>query len=64
MTKLSSIDGKRLDGDSLQDVVQRIRGKQGTTVSMTIYRPDLNKHLEVSVMRDSYSCENGVGRNH
>ncbi len=47
------IDGERLDGDSLQDVVQRIRGKQGTTVKMTIYRPDLNKHLEVSVVRDA-----------
>ncbi|MEK5040783.1 S41 family peptidase [Sporosarcina sp. FSL K6-3457] len=47
------IDGERLEGDSLQDVVQRIRGKQGTTVTMTIYRPDLNKHLEVAVMRDA-----------
>jgi len=47
------IDGESLDGDSLQDVVQRIRGKKGTTVSMTVYRPDLNKHLELSVTRDA-----------
>ena len=46
------IDGERLDGDSLQDVVKRIRGKRGTTVAMTIFRPDANKHLELSVMRD------------
>ncbi|WP_342512959.1 S41 family peptidase [Sporosarcina sp. FSL K6-1522] len=46
------IDDERLEGDSLQDVVQRIRGKKGTEVSMTIFRPDLNKHLEVSVTRD------------
>ncbi|HJF30752.1 MAG TPA: S41 family peptidase [Sporosarcina psychrophila] len=47
------IDGKRLEGDSLGDVVQRIRGKKGTTVSMTIFRPDLDKHIELSVVRDS-----------
>ena len=46
------IDDERLEGDSLQDVVQRIRGKKGTEVSMTIFRPELNKHLEVSVTRD------------
>ena len=47
------IDGERIEGDSLQDVVQRIRGKKGTAVSMTIFRPDLDKHIEVSVVRDS-----------
>lgn len=47
------IEGERLDGDSLQDVVKRIRGRKGTAVSLTIYRPDLNKHLEVSVIRDA-----------
>ncbi len=47
------IDSKRLEGDSLQDVVQRIRGKKGTTVALTIYRPDLNKHIEISVVRDA-----------
>ncbi|AMQ07510.1 S41 family peptidase [Sporosarcina psychrophila] len=47
------IDDERIEGESLQDVVQRIRGKKGTTVSMTIFRPDLDKHIEVSVVRDS-----------
>ncbi|MFJ7932853.1 S41 family peptidase [Sporosarcina sp. NPDC096371] len=51
------IDGETLDGDSLQDVVQRIRGKQGTAVTMTIYRPELNKHIEVSVMREAMSVK-------
>ena len=51
------IDGERLEGDSLQDVVQRIRGKKGTTVSMTIFRPDLDKHLELSVTRDVISVK-------
>ncbi len=51
------IDGKRLEGDSLQDVVQRIRGKKGTEVTLTIYRPDLEKHIELSVVRDSMSVK-------
>lgn len=46
------IDGERLDGDTLRDVVKRIRGQKGTTVSMTIFRPELDKHLEVTVTRD------------
>ncbi|CAM3301313.1 S41 family peptidase [Filibacter tadaridae] len=47
------IDGERIDGESLQKVVQRIRGKKGTPVSMTIYRPDDGKHLELTVTRDA-----------
>jgi len=46
------INGESVGADTLQGVVKRIRGKKGTTVSMTIYRPDLNKHMEISVMRD------------
>ena len=56
------IDGEALDGDSLQDVVQRIRGKKGTEVSMTIYRPDLNKHLEISIVRDAISVTTVAGK--
>ncbi|MBE1555039.1 S41 family peptidase [Sporosarcina limicola] len=47
------IDGERLEGNSLQDIVQRIRGKKGTAVKMTIFRPDEDKHIELSVMRDT-----------
>ncbi|WP_343034973.1 S41 family peptidase [Sporosarcina jiandibaonis] len=46
------IDGKPLDGGTLQDVVKKIRGEKGTAVTMTIYRPELNKHLEISIIRD------------
>lgn len=46
------INGEALGGMTLQDVVKKIRGKEGTAVEMTIYRPDLNKHLELKVMRD------------
>ncbi|MHA6258414.1 S41 family peptidase [Sporosarcina sp. CAU 1771] len=51
------IDGERLDNDSLKDVVQRIRGKKGTTVVMTIFRPDLGKHIDISIMREVISMK-------
>ncbi|MDS9470346.1 S41 family peptidase [Sporosarcina pasteurii] len=47
------IDGENIAGSSLQEVVKKIRGKQGTTLNMTIYRPEMNKHLEVSIVRDA-----------
>jgi carboxyl-terminal processing protease len=51
--ELIRIDGENLDGSStLKDVVQKIRGKKGTAVTLTIYRPELNKHLEISIIRD------------
>ncbi|MCG7344399.1 S41 family peptidase [Sporosarcina sp. ACRSL] len=46
------INGEGLGGLTLQDVVRKIRGKEGTAVEMTIYRPDLNKHLELKVIRE------------
>ncbi len=47
------IDGENIAGLSLQEIVKKIRGKKGTTLQLTIYRPDMNKHLEVSVERDA-----------
>ena len=47
------IDKEPVAEDSLQDVVRRIRGKEGTKVEMTIYRPELNKHLELSIVREA-----------
>ena len=47
------IDKESVGEDSLQDIVRRIRGKEGTTVEMTVYRPELNKHLELSIVREA-----------
>jgi len=55
------IDGEALAEDTLQDVVRRIRGKEGTAVSMTIYRPELNKHLELSVVREKMAVTTVTG---
>lgn len=47
------VDGENIAGMTLQEVVKMIRGKQGTTLKMTIYRPEMNKHLEVAIVRDA-----------
>ncbi|WP_243458119.1 S41 family peptidase [Sporosarcina sp. Te-1] len=46
------INGERLEGLTLQDVVRLIRGKKGSSMTMTINRPELTKHLEVTVVRE------------
>ncbi|MBB4824495.1 carboxyl-terminal processing protease [Sporosarcina luteola] len=46
------INGEGLEGMTLQDVVRLIRGKKGTSMTMTIYRPELTKHLELTVVRE------------
>lgn len=51
--EIIQLDGERIEGETLQGVVKRIRGKQGTTLKMTIFRPDENKHLEISITRDA-----------
>ncbi|MEZ7170453.1 S41 family peptidase [Sporosarcina sp. OR05] len=46
------INGEALGGLKLQEVVKKIRGKEGSALELTIYRPDLNKHLELKVVRE------------
>lgn len=46
------INGEALGGLKLQEVVKKIRGKEGSAIELTIYRPDLNKHLELKVVRE------------
>lgn len=45
------IDGENIGGASLQEIMKKIRGKEGTTLQLTIYRPEMNKHLELSIVR-------------
>jgi len=55
------IDGEALDEDTLGDVVKRIKGKKGTEVTMTIYRPELNKHIELSIVREAIAVKTVAG---
>ncbi|MDV6376937.1 S41 family peptidase [Sporosarcina sp. GW1-11] len=46
------VDGERLGNETLQEVVTRIRGKKGTEVKVTIFRPEADKHMEYTIVRD------------
>ncbi|MDW0111449.1 S41 family peptidase [Sporosarcina aquimarina] len=50
--ELVQIDGDRLEGETLKEVVQKIRGEQGTTVKLVVYRPESGKHVELDIERD------------
>lgn len=46
------VDGEDVTGLTLNETVDRIRGEKGTTVVLTLYRPDDNDSLEISIIRD------------
>ncbi len=52
---ITQIDGESIEGLSLNESVSKIRGEQGTEVSLTIMRGD--SELEVPVTRDSIPVE-------
>lgn len=50
--ELVQIDGERVEGITLKEVVKRIRGKQGTSVKLVVYRPESGKHVKFTIERD------------
>ncbi|MBF2054056.1 MAG: S41 family peptidase [Candidatus Sericytochromatia bacterium] len=48
---IQKIDEKMTEEMTVDDAVELIRGKTGTTVKLTIYRPDTEKTQEVSIVR-------------
>ena len=46
-----AVEGEDTYGMSITDVVKKIRGKPGTKVKLTIYRPDENKTFDITVER-------------
>ena len=63
------IDGEIMQGYELSEIVARIKGEEGTTVHLTIYREGEEDYLEIDVVRKqiesptvSYELfDNGVG---
>lgn len=51
------IDGEAAAEMTLVDAIMKIRGKKGTTVTLTIVREDLDKPFDVSIVRDSIDIE-------
>ena len=50
---LIKIDGESTEGMSTDEAVRRIRGEQGTTVTLTIFREGKEEFLEISIVRDT-----------
>jgi carboxyl-terminal processing protease len=50
---LIKIDGESTEGMNTDEAVRRIRGEQGTTVNLTIYREGQDEFVEISVVRDT-----------
>jgi carboxyl-terminal processing protease len=48
---IAAIEGEPTDQMSLDDVVDRVRGPEGTVVNLSIVRPGLKKPLEVAITR-------------
>jgi carboxyl-terminal processing protease len=51
--EIVQVDGERVDGKSLSDLLKVIKGKKGTSVSLTVFRPTEDRHMELSMMRSA-----------
>lgn len=50
---VAEVDGKSTQAWSTEEAVKNIRGKQGTTVSLTIYREGAERELSFTLTRDT-----------
>ncbi|ADH98601.1 S41 family peptidase [Salisediminibacterium selenitireducens] len=55
--QVMEIDGEDIEGLTLTEAVMKIRGEQGTTVTLTIDRPGVSDPLEIDVVRDEIPIE-------
>ncbi len=66
---ITAVDGKKLDGEDVSEVVTWIKGEPGTTVDVTVYRPSISEELTLTIERRtidnstvSYKMlDNGIG---
>lgn len=45
------VDGERVEGKSLSDLLAAIKGDKGTKVSLTVFRETENRHVELNMKR-------------
>ncbi len=50
--KILAIDGVSADGMTHVDVAIKVRGPKGTTVELTVFRPEENRSLDIVIVRD------------
>ncbi|SIT69060.1 S41 family peptidase [Edaphobacillus lindanitolerans] len=45
------VDAERVEGRTMKELLRLIKGKEGTSVALTLFRPEEGRHVEVSVKR-------------
>ena len=50
---ISKVDGKSIAGNSIEEVVKKLRGKAGTKVAITILRKGEKEPIEISLIRQN-----------
>jgi carboxyl-terminal processing protease len=50
---ITAVDGQLIEGLSLADVVMRIRGREGTSVTLTIFRKNQPDPLKFTIVREA-----------
>lgn len=51
------VDGKRVEGKSLSDLLSAIKGKKGTNVSLTVFRETEDRHVELKMTRTALQIQ-------
>ncbi|NMC11630.1 MAG: S41 family peptidase [Chloroflexi bacterium] len=60
--KIIAINGEDMTGIDGELVRQRVIGKKGTTVHLTVLRPGVEEHLEFDITRDAITASNVMSR--
>ncbi len=55
--QIVEIDGESTSGITLKEAVNKLRGKKGTKVTLTIRRKGLSKNLKITIVRDIIKVE-------
>ncbi|MCZ8536606.1 S41 family peptidase [Paenisporosarcina quisquiliarum] len=51
------VDGQRVEGKSLTDLLSVIKGKKGTNVSLTVFRETEDRHVEMKMTRSALQIQ-------
>tara|TARA_Y100001970_G_scaffold292634_1_gene434760 strand:- start:845 stop:2023 length:1179 start_codon:yes stop_codon:yes gene_type:complete len=55
--KIIAINGESTEGLTVTEAVMKIRGKKGTSVTLTIYREEADEPFDVTIIRDEIKLE-------
>ncbi|MDO5040835.1 MAG: S41 family peptidase [Peptoniphilus sp.] len=55
--KIIKVEGVEYTGEDINDATKVMKGKKGTEVTITLYRPDTAKTREITLVRDEISVE-------